>query len=81
MMYGIKMSIWRVCKGESPRPARAAWRRAGARFTPGHALFFGQLDPIACATSPPSSSRLGSKIALPRTLASVHGVWMCSCTL
>ena len=34
--------------GESPKPARAAWRRAGARFTPGRALLLGQMAPLAC---------------------------------
>ena len=31
--------------GESSKPARAAWRRAGARFAPGRALLFGQTAP------------------------------------
>ena len=29
--------------GASPKPSRAAWCRAGARFTPGRALIFGQM--------------------------------------
>ena len=29
--------------GESSKPARAAWCRAGARFAPGRALLFGQM--------------------------------------
>ena len=45
---GHLMSVWQCGMGESSKPARTAWRRAGARFTPGRALLFGQMVPPAC---------------------------------
>ena len=40
---GHLMSVWQCGMGESSKPARAAWRRAGARFTLGRALLYGQM--------------------------------------
>ena len=40
---GHLMSVWRHGMGE--KPARAAWRCAGARLAPGRALLFGQMAP------------------------------------
>ncbi len=49
--------IWRRGTDESSKPARSAWRHAGARLVPGRALLFGQFAlfmlPPKCAVHPP----------------------------
>ena len=55
-LEGINLHVARGT-GESSKPARSAWRRAGARLIPGRALLFGQfaltMSRRRCGVHPP----------------------------